>query len=214
MEIKLSQDLKSRFTELRVLTFSVENIIITKRKDELEKFKETIFREVREKYDIETLKDVSIFRFYRDFFWQIGIDPTKNRPASEALIRRILAGKPIPNINTLVDAYNLASIKSEVALAAFDEDKLIGELTLHFAFEDEGFLGIGMNKPLKLKGGEVVVSDSQKIVALYPHRDADYSKITEETKNVLMLACGVPGIPLETLQISNQIASGYIHRFC
>ena len=214
MVINLSSELKRRFPDLRVLAFSMRGLKITKKNSELERFKEEVFREVREKYDLETLKDLPIFRAYRDFFWRIGIDPTKNRPAAEALIRRVLAGKSIPNINTLVDAYNLASIKSEVALAAFDEDRLKGELTMRFALEGEEFLGIGMSKPMKLKGGEVVISDSERLVALYPHRDADHSKVTEETRNVLILVCGVPGIPLERLTLAKQIAADYINRFC
>jgi DNA/RNA-binding domain of Phe-tRNA-synthetase-like protein len=210
----MSSDLKNHFPDLTVLSFSVRNVEITKKDDKIERFKEEIFKEIREKYSLETLKDVSIFRAYRDFFWKVGIDPTKNRPASEALIRRILAGKPIPNINTLVDAYNLASIKSQVPIAAFDEDKLKGEPAMRFAFKDESFLGIGMEKPMQLDGGEIVISDSRRLIAVYPYRDADYSKVTEETKNVLVLICGVPGIYEETLKISKQTAAEYINRFC
>lgn len=214
MTIEFSSDLKGRFPDLRIFTLEVKDVEIAKRSDELEKFKETIFAEVREKYDLESLKYVSAFRMYRDFFWKIGIDPTKNRPASEALIRRILAGKHVPNINTLVDTYNLASVKSEVALAAFDEEKLEDELTMRFAVKDERFLGIGMEKPMNLKGGEVVVSDSKRLIALYPYRDAEYSKVSEKTKNVLVVVCGVPGITSEILNHSKQVTMQYIIRFC
>jgi DNA/RNA-binding domain of Phe-tRNA-synthetase-like protein len=169
---------------------------------------------VKQKYDLETLKQVPIFRTYRDFFWKIGIDPTKSRPAAEALVRRILAGKQIPTINTFVDTYNLASIKSEVALAAFDEDKVNGELTMRFASKNEQFLGIGMRKPVVLTGKEVVVSDAQRLLALYPHRDADHSKITENTHNVLTLVCGVPKLSLETLYQSKRVVLKYIAHFC
>jgi len=213
-EIIVSQDLERRFPDLKVPIFSVKDARVTSRNDELEEFKQSTFRDVKQKYSLETIKDVSVFRAYRDFFWKIGIDPTKNRPAAEALIRRILAGKLIPSINTLVDAYNLASIKSEVALAAFDENKLKGSLTMRFALKGEMFPGIGMDKPASLNGGEVVISDSERLVALYPHRDADYSKVTEETRNVAMLVCGVPGISLDILLKSKQMAAEYIIRFC
>lgn len=102
---------------------------------------------------VNDVKDVPIFRLYRDFFWRLGIDPTKNRPAAETLVRRILAGKPVPSINSVVDAYNLASVKTLVALAVFDADKLRRELMLRFARVGEEFLGIGMEKPLHLSGG-------------------------------------------------------------
>jgi len=210
----IAQDLRNRFPDLKVLAFSVKDVKVTKRKDELEEFKKLVFDEVRKRYSLETVKDVPVFRAFRDFFWKIGIDPTKNRPAAEALVRRILAGKPIPSINTAADACNLASIKSEVPLATFDEDKIKDRLTMRFALKEESFLGIGMDKPMSLNGGEVVISDSERIVALYPHRDADYSKLTEKTRNVTILVCGVPGISLETLNQSKKIAIEYINKFC
>lgn len=214
MEIMIVSDLRNRFPNLKVLAFSVKDVKVTKRKDELEEFKKLVFDEVRKRYSLETVKDVPVFRTFRDFFWKIGIDPTKNRPAAEALVRRILAGKPIPSINSVADACNLASIKSEVPLATFDEDKIKDKLTMRFALKEESFLGIGMDKPMSLNGGEVVISDSERIVALYPHRDADYSKLTEKTRNVTILVCGVPGISLETLNQSKKIAIKYINKFC
>ena len=214
MEIMIVPDLRNRFPDLKVLAFSVKDVKVAKRKDELEEFKKLVFDEVRKRYSLETVKDVPVFRTFRDFFWKIGIDPTKNRPAAEALVRRILAGKPIPSINTAADACNLASIKSEVPLATFDEDKIKDRLTMRFALKEESFLGIGMDKPMSLNGGEVVISDSERIVALYPHRDADHSKLTEKTRNVTILVCGVPGISLETLNQSKKIAIEYINKFC
>jgi DNA/RNA-binding domain of Phe-tRNA-synthetase-like protein len=214
LEIIIAPDLRKRFSDLKVLAFSVKNVKITNRKDELEEFKKQVFDEVKKKYSLETVKDVPVFRTFRDFFWKIGIDPTKNRPAAEALVRRILAGKPIPKINSAADACNLASIKSEVPLATFDEDKIKGNLTMRFALAGESFLGIGMDKPMSLNGGEVVISDSERIVALYPHRDADYSKLTEKTTNATILVCGVPGISLETLNQSKRTAIEYINKFC
>jgi DNA/RNA-binding domain of Phe-tRNA-synthetase-like protein len=214
MEFRISSGLKKRFPGLKVIIFQRRDIIIKKKKSELEEFKREVIEETRQKYNLENLKDISIFRAYRTFFWKIGIDPTKSRPASEALIRRILLGKSIPNINTFVDAYNLASIKSEVALAAFDKDRIVGELIMRFAHKGEEFLGIGMKKTVKLEGSEVIILDSNKPVALYPHRDADFTKITEKTRNIFMLSCGVPGISLKTLQTSKEIALNYINRFC
>ena len=206
--------LKKRFPDLKVLTFQIEDVKVEKRNVDLETFKEELMKQVRKQYNLESLRNLPTFRAYRDFFWKVGIDPTKNRPAAEALIRRILQGKLIPNINTLVDAYNLASIKTEIALAAFDANKLKDNLLMRFATESEEFMGIGMEKPMHLEGGEIVVSDSEKLIAVYPHRDADNTKITNKTVNVVMLVCGVPGIREENLQKATQVATEYITKFC
>lgn len=214
MVLKISADLAERFPGLRVLVVHVNGVGVEREKVELQEFKDRAIEEIKQKYDLATVKDVPIFRAYRDFFWRIGIDPTKNRPAAEALIRRILAGKPLPTINTLVDAYNLASIKSCIALGAFDIEKLSGDLVLRFAQKEEKFLGIGMSEPIELKGNELVVSDAEKLIAIYPYRDADETKVTLATKDVLLLICGAPGIEGKILEGAAQTAIECVTRFC
>ena len=214
MTLTIDMRLKIRFPEIKIPLCEIRGVRVEKLSIKLEKFKEELIKQVREQYNLESLKDEPTLRAYRDFFWRVGIDPTKNRPATEALIRRILQGKTIPCINTLVDSYNLASIKTEIALAAFDAEKLKGNLFMRFATEGEEFLGIGMEKPMRLRGIEIVVSDMEKLVAIYPHRDAEGTKVTEETKNIFLLVCGVPGISEETLLDAARVAIEYVTKFC
>ena len=115
----VESELKSRFPKLQVMIGHVEGVVVKRSSEESEKIKEELFRKIKKKYTLESLKNVPVLRAYRDFFWKIGIDPTKIRPAAEALIRRVLANKSIPSINNVVDSYNLASINTEIALAAF-----------------------------------------------------------------------------------------------
>lgn len=214
MILPITEELRNRYPGLQALVSYIDDVKVAKSEDELEVFSQEIFSEVKNKYTLDNLKDASIFRSYRDFFWRVGIDPTKVRPAAEALIRRILAGKTIPRINNVVDSYNLASIKTEVALAAFNRDELIGDLLMRQSKKGEKFLGIGMNKPSVLTGSEVIIEDSEKLVAIYPHRDADISKVTDSTRNILLLICGVPGIDMTILNNAREQAKKYITKFC
>lgn len=214
LQLEIEPSLSAKYLGLRASILSVTGVTVRKSTLALDELKKFVIDEVKSKYSLDTLKDVSIFRAYRDFFWRAGIDPTKVRPAAEALIRRILADKPIPTINTLVDAYNLASIKTGIALAAFDQARLRGTLLMRSAKPDEEFFGIGMNKPMRLNGGEIVVSDNEKLIAVYPYRDADSSKVTEETKGLVLMVCGCPGIDEVSLQQAEQVATDLIVRFC
>ena len=215
MRLVVDEEVRERFPDLNVLLTELNGLKILQRSEELERFKEEVYERIRSRFSLDSLKDDPLIRAYRDFFWRIGIDPTKIRPASEALLRRILGGKRLPTINTLVDAYNLASAETCIALAAFDADKIEGdELRMRLARSGETFLGIGMEKPRILKGGEIVVSDSRRLIAIYPYRDADYSKVTLETERVYLMTCGVPGISLETLKEAETLAVRYIRRFC
>ncbi len=214
MELSIDPSLQSRFPGLAALITTIKGVTVQEHADGIAEFRRQVVAEIKSKYVLDQLKDDPLFRSYRDFFWRAGIDPTKTRPASEALIRRILADKPIPSINSLVDSYNLASIKTGIPLAAFDQDKLQGALVMRSSGAGETFLGIGMAAPMNLQGGEIVVSDEAKLIAVYPHRDADSSKITEQSRNVLLMTCGCPGVPRTRLEASEREAVQIVTRFC
>jgi len=212
--LRIEEEIIRKFPGLAVELLSVEKVMIKKRSEDLRKFKESTFARIKKENEIENLKDDPIIRAYRDFFWRLGIDPTKIRPASEALIRRILQRGELPEINTLVDTYNLVSAVSKVPIAAFDRERIEGDLLMRSASQGEEFLGINMKRPIKLKGNELVVSDSKKLIAIYPYRDAESTKIREETKSVLFMICGAPGVEEEHLERARKLLEEWIPRFC
>jgi DNA/RNA-binding domain of Phe-tRNA-synthetase-like protein len=214
MKVKIVNDVLQKFPDLKVLVSEVKGVKVSELDPMLEEFKEEVFAKVRSRFTLEGLKDEPVFRAYRDFFWRIGVDPTKVRPAAEALIRRVLGGRSIPRINTVVDTYNLASMTTCIALAAFDVSRLNGDIVMRFADKGEEFLGLGMDKPATLVGGEIVMTDASRLIAIYPHRDADYSRITLQTKNLMLVSCGVPGISLDQLKEAADEASEFVVKFC
>lgn len=215
MRVVIDGKIAEDFPGLNILAILIENLRVTAENPELESLKMKVIEEVKSKYKIETLKDVPSVRAYRNFFWRIGLDPTKNRPAAEALIRRILLENPLPKINTFVDSLNIASIKSEVAIGSFDADKIVGdEITLRYAREGEEFYGIGMSKPMVMRSHEIVLSDNAGLIAIYPHRDSERTKITEETRRAIIVFCGVPGIKTTMLDNAMKITIDLIVRFC
>lgn len=214
LKVKIVDTVLQRFPDLMVVENEVRNIKILKVDSRLEQFKNDVIRDIERRFTLPELKNAPIFRAYRDFFWRIKIDPTKIRPAAEALIRRVLGGRAIPRINTAVDAYNLASMTTCVALAAFDIKKINGDIIMRFASIGESFLGIGMDKPLTLTGGELVMEDEERLLAIYPYRDADFSKITLKTEEMIIISCGVPGIFYEQLKKASDKATDLIRQFC
>ena len=212
--LEIDEALQDRFPGLAAQIIRFHDVSVKRENSELEEYKLDVYKDTQNKWEVEKLRDDPEFRAYRDFFWKLGIDPTKNRPAAEALIRRVLRDRPIPKINTWVDAYNLVSITTAVPIARFDSDLLEGNLLMREAKAGETFLGIAMDKPVVLSGGEAVIQDDKRLVAIYPYRDADYSKVSQDTKNVLMLMCGAPGITRTTLNASAKEAMTVLPRFC
>jgi len=214
--ITISDEVRSAFPTLRLALVQVSGVkVVRSRGPELQALIDEAVREVRSRFQLPTLKDLPIFRAYRDFFWRLGIDPTKERPSAEALVRRVLAGKPFPAISNLVDAYNLASLRTCIPIATFDADTIVGQRAeLRFARRGEEFLGIGMSRPLVLTGKELVIADAEGPIAIYPYRDADRTKITERTRRALVVACGAPGVDERRLIEAARLAADYITRFC
>ena len=182
------------FPELQVIPVPLEGMTVLERRPDLDALKAELEARLRAQHAADALKDEPRVRAYRDFFWRLGIDPTKVRPASEALVRKVVRGRPLPTINTAVDALNVASIETNVAFAAFDTALLRGDLTLRYASPGERFLGIGMEAPIVLEGKELVIDDTSELVAVYPYRDADATKLTTRTTGCMLLGCGVPGV--------------------
>ena len=104
----------------------------------------TLGEEFKNKLTIETLKEISGIAATRRIYRICGKDPSRYRPAAEALIRRILQGKTLYQIDTLVDLINLASMKYGYSLGGFDADKFVGNtLELGVGKEGEPYEGIG-----------------------------------------------------------------------
>jgi len=211
--MEMHKEILAAFPGLSVAEGDVGPLSIQEKSPRLEALKDEIARSVRERYTLEQVKDEPLFRAYRDFFWRVGVDPTKTRPASEALVRRILARKTLPTISTAVDAYNLASIRTGIPIAAFDADTLGGDLAMRFAKEGEEFLGIGMAAPVMLHKNQVILADEDAIVAVYPYRDSDATKITLATKMVHIVACGVPKVEREKVYPAYELAVAYLQEY-
>ncbi|MCJ2555076.1 MAG: hypothetical protein LN410_02595 [Candidatus Thermoplasmatota archaeon] len=214
MRLLFTAAVREAFPELTAQLLHVEGLRVVSRDASLEAYREESLEHLRESLEIESLKDEPRLRAYRDFFWRMGVDPTKIRPAAEALLRRVLHGRDLPRINTLVDTYNLVSMSTRVALAAFDSATIQGDFTMRFAQEGEPFLGIGMKEPKALRGKEVVVEDALGPVAVYPYRDAERTKVTPETRAAVIMVCGVPGIDETALSETSRETVELVIRFC
>jgi DNA/RNA-binding domain of Phe-tRNA-synthetase-like protein len=210
-ELRISEEVASRHPGLRAKLLTIDGVRARPLDERLEALKAEVQRRISAERTLEGLRDDPIFRAYRDFLWSVGIDPTKTRPASEALVRRILSGRGLPRVNTVVDSYNLASALSGIPMAAFDADRLSGEvLTMRFSRRGEEFLGIGMDSPRALTGREILVEDGAGPIAIYLYRDAARTMVTESTRRVLLMICGVPGIPEEALDEAGRLAERII----
>lgn len=160
---------------------------------------------------LDTLKEDQVAAGYRRISWAVGVDPTKQRPAGEALARRILAEKPLPVIHPLVDAYNLASAHTLVPLSAYDIGRISTPLTVRPAKDKELFLGIGRGTEVALEKGRLVYASAEgTLCGVMLWRDALASAIRPQTERAVLLAVGAEPlgstVGIEALQTAAEYA--------
>ncbi|MDH7563992.1 MAG: phenylalanine--tRNA ligase beta subunit-related protein [Candidatus Bathyarchaeota archaeon] len=210
ISVEWSLEIQKNFSNLSVCIGDIRDIHVEKHNTVLEDLKKTVYDEVKASYNIENLKDNPTVRAYRDFYWKLGMDPTKIRPSGEALLRRVLNGNELPNISTAVDAYNLASLKMIIPISGFDKNALQPPLKVRQSQDGESFKGIGMDKPVSLTGSMLVLVDMEKVLCIYPYRDSDHSKITAATRDAVILGYGAPNVPETKLVQAVETALNYI----
>ena len=145
----------------------------------------------RQVLSTETLKAISGIEATRRVYRACGKDPSRYRPAAEALIRRQLKGKDLYQIDTLVDLVNLASIRYGYSIGGFDADKFRGDtLTLGVGREGEPYEGIG--RGMINIAGLPVYRDALGGVGT-PTSDNERTKISLSTTHLVVLINGYDG---------------------
>ena len=179
--------------------------------DELWKEIDQLGEHYRQTLTTETLKEMSSIAATRQVYRACGKDPSRYRPASEALIRRMLQGKQLYQIDTLVDLINLASIAYGYSIGGFDADKFVGDtLTLGIGREGEPYEGIG--RGMINIHGLPVYRDAQGGVGT-PTSDNERTKIDINTRHLLVLINGYDGNAERVAENARYIQS-LLRRYC
>ena len=145
----------------------------------------------RQTLTTESLKEMPAIAATRRVYRACGKDPSRYRPSSEALIRRMLQGKTLYQIDTIVDLCNLASITYGYSIGAFDADKFVGDtLTLGVGREGESYEGIG--RGMINIAGLPVYRDAAGGVGT-PTSDNERTKVGLQTRRLVMLVNGYDG---------------------
>lgn len=165
----------------------------------------------RQLFTTQTVKDISAIAATRSVYKACGKDPSRYRPSSEALIRRMLQGKQLYQIDTLVDLINLASITYGYSIGGFDADKFDGDtLTLGVGREGEPYEGIG--RGMLNIAGLPVYSDATGGVGT-PTSDNERTKMTLGTRRLVALVNGYDGNEHD-VQSTAQLIIDLVTRFC
>jgi DNA/RNA-binding domain of Phe-tRNA-synthetase-like protein len=93
----------------------------------------------------------------RTMYKRVGLDPTKTRPSSEALLRRVRKGDPLPRINSMVDVCNWCSLEFQLPYGLYDAARIDGDVELRIGHPGESYPGI--RKDDVNVGGRITLAD-------------------------------------------------------
>jgi len=155
---------------------------------------------------VDSIKHIPAIEATRAVYRKCGKDPSRYRPSGEALIRRVLKGKGLYQIDTAVDLINLASIAYGYSIGGFDYDKIAGDrIVLGIGREGEPYEGIGRGM-INIEGLPVYRDDQGGIGT--PTSDNERTKIDASTSHLLALVNGYDGnadTVMKTAQMIQQL---------
>ncbi len=120
----------------------------------------------------------------RTMYKRVGLDPTKTRPSSEALLRRVRRGDELPRINSLVDVINWGSLESQLPFGLYDLDRIRGVVTLRLGLEGEAYAGI--RKDAVHLSGRLTLADDEGPFG-NPTSDSARTMVTPGTTRALVV---------------------------
>ena len=190
MKLELDSAVATRYPDLKLGMVVIQDVSIQKSSEALEAVKTQVLASLAS-LTHDDWKNSSNLQSYRDIYRSFGVDPNKQRPSADALLHRIVSGKGLYKINTCVDAYNTMSAKHQLCMAVYDLDQVSTPLNLRFSQAGEKLTLIGDDQPTTVGEGELVYADREKVICLdFNYRDNVRTKVTEKTKNIVLLVDG------------------------
>jgi hypothetical protein len=97
---------------------------------DLAKLMDEVCARKRAEFTVESLAEAEPVRAVRAMFREWGMDPSKYRPSSEALLRRVVQGKGLYRVSNVVDIGNLGSLETGWPYGCYDRSKIQAPVAL------------------------------------------------------------------------------------
>jgi lysyl-tRNA synthetase class 2 len=127
----------------------------------------------------------------------------------------ISKGVDLRPINKIVDIYNTISLKYMIPAGGDDLSKVEGDIILKFAHGDEPFTALNSGERETAREGEVVYTDTKEVLCRrWNWRECDKTKMTEETKDVILVVEGLPTVTGEDVKMILEDLSELVRKYC
>ncbi|MFZ7102402.1 MAG: B3/4 domain-containing protein [Peptococcaceae bacterium] len=146
---------------------------------------------VRLMLPLEQLRSHPIIQGYRNTMEKAGINPNKYPPSAEAMLKRVLKGSALPDINALVDLCNAVSLENQISLGGHDLQDIQEDLAVRFSEGTETFLPFGAAEYEPVDAGELIFTSGSIVqTRKWIWRQSELGKMTLDTRNVFFQLVG------------------------
>ncbi len=181
MHIHVSDTLANR---LQLGTAQLTDVDLSRARSELEAELARVCTRLREQFTGASWLEIPGVAETRALYKAIGLDPTKVRPSSEALLRRVLKGQALYKVNPLVDTVNLCSLEFQLSYGVYDLKTLSLPIEARLGRSGESYPGIRKGS-VHLEGRICLVDQEGPFGN--PTSDSLRAAISENTKETLIV---------------------------
>jgi len=121
----------------------------------------------------------------RTMYKRVGLDPTRTRPSSEALLRRVRKGDSLPRINAMVDVCNWCSMAFQLPYGLYDAARLEGDV-IELRLGRDGECYDGIRKDTVHVDGRITLADARGPFG-NPTSDSARTMVTTSTCDALLV---------------------------
>ena len=146
---------------------------------------------------------------------EVGVKPRRHPPSNQKLLEYALKHGTLPAINNLVDAYNLVSLQTLCSLGAHDAKQFSSPVELQILSGEETFRPLGSPEPQPVVAGEFGYVDATgRLLCRLDSLQADFSKVSETTSEVLVIIESTIATPAADRQAAVELVREVIQEHC
>ncbi|MBU0975305.1 MAG: tyrosine--tRNA ligase [Patescibacteria group bacterium] len=185
MKFSVTQKVFERFPDAKFGVLLIQGINNTGSNSKIADLLKQQIKTTSKQYNHTAIKDIPQIKSWREVFESLGL----NRdflPSHEALSSRVISKGDLPNINPLVDIYNIVSLKYLIPIGGHDTDKA-PEIRIDETTGKETFQVMNSKEILNVEKGELAYLTEDKILTRhFVWRQSETSKTDRDTKNVFI----------------------------
>lgn len=164
---------------------------------------------------MDCIKHDPVLAGFRALHDKVGRSNKKYPSSPESLIRLFFAKGIVPQINPVVDIYNIVSLDTRLSLGAHDVDRVSGNIVLRMTNGSERFVPLGSSTPVPVSSGEYCyIDDSNDVLCMLEHKQCEKTKIGRNTRSCFLIVQGNEATSPKFLEESAARLSWMLARFC